>query len=237
MDLSPYTEQELWDEFHRTGSITKHLLTLYSLAVGVNAKRIIDIGIGTTTRTLRAAAARTGGTVFSCDVDKKRFDVLLDAQTEHWKLFLGSSDAFLDDLEGPVDFAVHDGAHDYYQVKEDLLRILPKMKTFGLVCIHDTQQFELGPGMMDAIRDSLQGRNVSFTTLPYCCGLTIIRMEQSGHPAIEPAGKILPAGHPDTVPIPLKQNGLDHAGPNMTNPFTRLLQWVKWKARRMIKGY
>lgn len=234
MDLSPYTEEEIWEQFHKTGSITKHLLSIYSLAIGINAQRIAEIGIGSTTRTLRMAAKQTGGTVFSCDVDKDRFGGLLDEQTSDWRLFLGNSETFLRDLEGPVDLFIHDGAHDYYQVKLDLEKILPKMSTFGLICIHDTQQYELGPDMMEAINDALTGWDVSYMTLPFCCGLTLIRVENGKHPAIRPVGKLLSNGQTDTKPFASVSNLI--AGQEVTANI-KPMQWVKWKIRKLIKGY
>lgn len=60
-DITPYTAQSIFDGFLEDRSFSKHLLTIYSLAVGLNAKKIVDLGIGTTTRALRMAALKTGG--------------------------------------------------------------------------------------------------------------------------------------------------------------------------------
>ena len=177
-DPSPYLKEEIWEEFHRDGSITKHLLTIYSLAVGINAKRIVDIGIGSTTKALRMAARETGGVVFSCDADKKRFSGLLEQQRDNWKLDLCASESFLKKIDAPIDFVMHDGAHDYLQVKLDLDLILPKMKTFGLICIHDSQQSTSADDVLSAIRDVTTNWEISLTTLPYCNGLSIIRVEK-----------------------------------------------------------
>ena len=43
------------------GGTNKHLLTLLSLAVGVYAQRAIELGVGPSTRALRAAMQITGG--------------------------------------------------------------------------------------------------------------------------------------------------------------------------------
>jgi hypothetical protein len=236
MDLSPYTEEEIWEQFHKTGSITKHLLSIYSLAIGINAQRIAEIGIGSTTKTLRMAAKQTGGTVFSCDVDKDRFKDLLDEQLSDWRLFLGNSETFLKNLKGPIDLFIHDGAHDYYQVKFDLEMILPKMSKFGLICIHDTQQYELGPDMIEAIQDALTGWDVSYMTLPFCCGLTLIRIENCQHPAISPVSKLLSNGQIDTKLFASTSHPI--AGQQVETKINiKHMQWVKWKIRKLLKGY
>ena len=200
-DPSPYTLPELLERFDQEYSFSKHLLTIYSIAIGLKAKRIVDIGIGSTTKALRLAASRTGGTVFSCDADKKRFSDLLSQQDEHWRLFLGNSDLFLEEIAPPFDLVVHDGAHDYRQVRRDLQLILPKMRTFGLICIHDTQQPNLAQGMLAAIRDAAAGWSISLTNLPYGAGLAIIRVESGAHPAISPEGGMLTDGMFDTLPV------------------------------------
>ena len=97
MDISPYNPVQLWDEFHKTsGSINKHLLIIYSLAVGLNAQRIMELGIGRTTRSLRAASKITGGEVYSCDRDINRFSRLLSESDKRWHLYLCDSQEFLE---------------------------------------------------------------------------------------------------------------------------------------------
>lgn len=182
IDLSPYTKEELWAEFEKErGSANKHLLTLYSLIVGVNAKRILDLGIGSTTRAVRSAAQFTKGKVYSCDFDRKRFLPLLEQQTDDWHLELCGSSEFLSRMEGPFDFAFHDAAHDYWQTKTDLKLILPKMRQFSLICIHDTQCEEAGPPMLKALHEVADEFPVTFTHLPYSQGLTILRVEESSY--------------------------------------------------------
>jgi hypothetical protein len=150
----PYTESQLFEQFRQLDGVRPHLMTLYSFAVALNAQTIVDLGIGLTTKALRAAALLTGGTVFSCDADQKRYSYLSTHEDEHWRLFLGASERFIRSIQAPIDFAVHDAAHDYFQVKLDLQLLLPKMRTFGLICFHDTQQTDLADEMLAAIKDA-----------------------------------------------------------------------------------
>ena len=235
MDVTPYAEEQLFAAFHESKSFSKHLLTVYSLAIGVNARKIVDLGLGTTTRAHRAAAARTGGKVYSCDVDAARFSSLLDSQDEHWELFLGASEKFLAQLEGPLDFVVHDAAHDYYQVKMDLDAILPKMKRFGLVCVHDTQQPDLNHEMLAALKDSLRGQPISMVNLPFSAGLAIIRVEESDHPAIEPASGLLPDGRIETEAIAFPVAIMEETRFDKADTSAR--RWLHWRARKLVKGF
>jgi len=235
LNLAPFTEEELFDQFHSSLSISKHLLTIYSLAVGINAKQMIDIGLGSTTKAIRMAAARTGGIVHSCDYDVERFSPLLESQDDQWRLNLGLSDAFLKLVDGPIDFVMHDGAHDYHQVKLDLELILPKMRTFGLICIHDTQQPDLCDEMLAAIRDATKEWKVSLVNLPFGAGLAIIRVESGIHPAITPCFRPLADGRSDTFPVPHMQSFSNGTGTDGSR--TSIKDWVVWKARRTAMSY
>jgi hypothetical protein len=195
----PLSREELFARFDTSSSGSKHLLILYSLAVGIQARVIAEIGLGQTTGALRAAAAITGGTVHTCDIDKRRHSRLLAEQDEHWKLYLEPSGSFIERLPGPIDLVMHDGSHDYLTVKRDLQLLIPKVRQFGLICVHDTQETELYKDMLAAIKDAVAGSSVSVTNLPFSCGLAIIRVESSEHPAIVPSAGVLADGRPDTT--------------------------------------
>lgn len=192
------SQEALFERFHGTGSSSRHLLTVYSLVIGTNARTIMDIGLGQTTGAIRAAAKRTGGVVYSCDFDKRRYTPLLEEQDEHWKLFLEASGSFIPKVPDPLDFVMHDGAHDYTTVLNDLKAILPKMRKFGIICVHDTQQIDLNKEMLSAIKDSTTDYAVSLVNLPFAAGLAIIRVEESLHPPITPAGGKMPDGRSET---------------------------------------
>jgi len=234
-DPAPYSKEEIWEAFHKDGSITKHLLTIYSLAMGINAKKILDIGIGSTTKALRMAAAETGGAVFSCDSDRKRFSYLLEYQDDNWKLDLCASESFLKKIDAPIDFAMHDGAHDYLQVKLDLELILEKMKTFGLICIHDSQQAVSAHDVLAAIRTATKNWEISLTTLPYCNGLSIIRVEKGNYPNIVPNGNSLSDGRVSTelTACPMRFDGES----SFSNANQSIIRHLRWRLRKILRGY
>ena len=234
-NINPFTEAELFQAFYNPDLATsKHLLILYSLVVGLGAKQILDLGIGTTTRALRAGALKTGGVVYSCDRDP-RFTAMNGQQDDHWKLLLGPSETSLRSLSGPFDFVMHDAAHDYFQVKLDLELILPKVKKFGMICIHDTQQSDLSSDMLAAIRDATAAYSISLTTLPFNAGLTLIRMEDSALPAITPSGSSLPDGRFDTVPAQF--NPFIEGAEGVQAGDASLKRWLRWRVRKVVKGY
>jgi len=197
-DVSPYTDEQLIADFRSGLGFARHLLTIYVLSVGIHAQCMVDLGIGSTTRALRLAAKETGGVVLSCDVDANRFSELIPQQDSSWRLFLGPSEKFISMIDEPIDLVCHDAAHDYYQVKLDLSLLLRKMRKYGLICIHDTQQPDLSGEMLAAIRASLEGHKFSLVTIPFNCGLTIIRVEEGLLPEIQPLGSKLPDGRFDT---------------------------------------
>jgi len=237
-EVTPYTDEQLMADFRLGEGFARHLLIVYTLSVGIHAQCIIDLGIGSTTRALRLAARETGGIVHSCDVDVDRFSNLLSQQDAYWKLFLGPSEQLISSINEPIDFVCHDAAHDYYQVKLDLSLLLPKMKKYGLICIHDTQQPDLSGEMLSAIRESLQNHKFSLVTIPFNCGLTIIRVEEGLLPEIQPLGSKLPDGRFDTFPrefplqFPPQKGAIKSHG-----SIYWLVRYAGWRKRKLTKGW
>ena len=119
MSVAPFTEQELFASFHELNSFSKHLLTIYSLAIGLNAQQIVEFW-----NRQHDARSPPGGRADrsrpqSCDFDAARFGSLLNEQDEHWRFFTGASETFLwAGQQEPLDLVVHDAAHDYFQVRK-----------------------------------------------------------------------------------------------------------------------
>jgi hypothetical protein len=196
-----FSKEELFARFDRGEGSAHHLLILYSIAIGITAKTIVDIGTGQTTGALRAAVKKTGGIVHSYDHDFRRRKCLLPYQDDQWRLTLAPTVTALTDAPDYIDMVMHDGAHDYVNVKKDLEILLPKMRQFGIICIHDTQQPDLYRGMLAAIADATSRHKVSLTNLPFNCGLAILRVEEGLQPGINPTFDLLPSGTSDTFPV------------------------------------
>ncbi|HSZ67824.1 MAG TPA: class I SAM-dependent methyltransferase [Xanthobacteraceae bacterium] len=216
----PFSTEELFARFDRGKGSAHYLLILYSIAIGIKAKVIVDIGTGQTTGALRAAVKKTGGIVHSYDQDFRRHKCLLPYQDEQWRLTLEPSSMSLPSAPDFIDMVMHDGAHDYVNVRRDLETLLPKMRQFGIICIHDTQQPDLYRDMLAAIGDATSGRKVSLTSLPFNCGLTIVRVEEGLLPPISPAFDLLPSGVSDTFLVAFP------SGPQERIPLSFYKRWL-----------
>lgn len=225
--FQPATRDEMWRLFDQNPSFGKHYPLLYSMVRGTGAKKAIDIGIGKTTAVMRAAMEENGGVLYSCDFDEKRFANLLESQTDKWRLSLCDSAVFIASIEAPIDFACHDGAHDFAHVRRDLRALIPKMRKLALICVHDTQVIGLAEGMLLAIEDIAREFPITYTHLPYSCGLTLIRVEDSVHPPLPP---------PDANTTPLTLVGSNSAATRFRASIGSKRVWLSGIARALGLG-
>ena len=135
---------------------------------------------------LLAALELTGGRLISCDTEPieglcARIPHLREAaQSARWSFRNLESSQVLRGLGTEAfELVLHDGSHEADQVEEDIAGILPRLKRYGILLVHDVEQFALGPqvrrGLASGIRRSRL--RVSMTSLPYSDGLAIVRME------------------------------------------------------------
>src|SRR5262245_19584058 len=172
-------------------SMNKHYWTLFSIAYGLQAKSVFEFGAGTSSAVLLTALDVTGGKLVSCDPEPLdslacRIPSLGECTTSpRWTFWNLTSTAALRRIENDTfDLVLHDGAHEPQQVEEDIAGILPHLKRFGILLVHDVEQFQLGPQMRRALTAGIQRSEleVSLTSLPYSDGLAIVRIESdTGH--------------------------------------------------------
>ena len=69
-----------------TGDSDKHVLSLYAIAIGMGAKRILELGVrgGSTTLPLLMAAQKTGGSLTSVDIEQTDFVVPSSLVSTSW---------------------------------------------------------------------------------------------------------------------------------------------------------
>jgi predicted O-methyltransferase YrrM len=167
-------------------SLNKHYWTLFSIAYGLQAQMVFEFGAGGSSTVLLAALELTGGGLISCDTEpleslSARIPQLGEAaQSAHWTFRNTPSSQALRELGTEAfELVLHDGSHEPDQVEEDIAGILPRLKRYGILLVHDVEQFALGPqvrrGLAAGIRRSRL--RASLTSLPYSDGLAIVRME------------------------------------------------------------
>jgi hypothetical protein len=214
---APFTDAELLEAFRSSRPSAPHLLVWYSLIIGVNAQVIVDLGIGNSTRVARTAARVTGGTVYSCDHNSVNFGEYDGYTQDEWHFACLPVQEFLPKIPDPIDVAFHDASHEHDVVYEDLLALFPKMRRYGLICVHDTQhpRYRLLEAVSEAIDSAAGQQALSYTTLPYGAGLTILRAETGIEPPITPVGQYI-GDRVVTVPKPPPQASMISLNPTLS---------------------
>lgn len=175
-------------------STSKHLLTLYSLVIGLSAKTVVEIGFGRSTFVLARAVSETGGKLISAD--KKNFSYLLSSEekkitesieglsTKVWK------NRYL--IKNGVDFAFLDYFSDENLTEafcsSEIKQCLKLLKTNGVIAIHDGN--ETSYAISKVIQKIAKGKSAEVIVLPYNYGLALIRKTGSS-----PYGKLTDEHH------------------------------------------
>jgi predicted O-methyltransferase YrrM len=157
----------------------RHYLTLYSLVLGLEAKSVLEVGMGFSTPTILAALEQTGGSLTSCDMrplEGTGNDPETLKRFPRWKFLQGKTDDTLPTIPGPFDLVLHDGSHEFKEVYRDLRNILPKMRQNAILLVHDTEHNQKNFKLRLAVRLALLFRRHEIVTLPYGYGLSIIRI-------------------------------------------------------------
>lgn len=157
-----------------------HYLLLYSIVCGLETKNSYEFGTGLSTEVILNALKETGGRHTSCSKTSREeiCEGSLKDNTNWTHHHMISSEALrlLEDDE-LFDFVLHDGSHNGKIVAPDLVAIVPHMKQYSMILVHDTQHSKSGHSTFEAVVKGLRGVPYSFTTLPYGYGLTIVRIE------------------------------------------------------------
>lgn len=205
-----------------------HYAFLFSAVYGMEAEAVFEFGAGWSTRAILEALFWVGRTregspsrLITCSTDTKNTVIkkasLSDGvsigeyslplwENDGWEHLQSLSEdlpkAFLDPIlmRQRFDLVLHDGSHTPEVVEADLSFILPRVKQYGLVLVHDTQHSGVGEGMRGAVAAILRDFDCTATTLPYGYGLTILRVEAAGPPPVSPQRKKVTSAA-TTVPV------------------------------------
>lgn len=157
----------------QAGDIYQHLNVLYDYAVKINAQVILELGTsdGDSTASFIDACEKTGGFLFSVDIDPHPKAVDTYKDSSNW-IFIHADDVGGDFAYGdnyfsrfdvdkkpdnlnwhkPIDLLFIDTSHIYEHTLVELEKYVPCVKIGGIVILHDTEV----EGEMKAINDYIE---------------------------------------------------------------------------------
>ena len=170
--------------FNDRFSTSKHLLTLYSITRGLNAKKVLEVGFGRSSFVLARAVHENGGKLITCD--HRDFSYLLSKREKEvidYKRCL--SDKLWPEVENEsLDFAFL----DYFSgekvsksfVEKEIELCLLKMKGNGVIAVHDVfdDRFKVGDVLTKYSKKLI--KPITYSYLPYNYGLGIIHVNVRG---------------------------------------------------------
>jgi predicted O-methyltransferase YrrM len=181
---------------HGSGDSDKHVMTLFSIALGCGAKNIIELGVrgGDTTIPLLEAAKLTNGTVYSVDISEP--PKLNESLISNWVFSKKDAIEFLEgwDVDKNIDLVYIDDWHSYAHVKKELELLDSLVSPGTVILLHDLMYGESCPvyhcdltmetgqwaqgGPYRAVAE-LNPQFWEFATLPWNNGLTVLRKKYS----------------------------------------------------------
>ena len=200
--LNKYLNNVIYDVINGNGDSDKHLMTLFSIALGTKSKKILELGVrdGKTTLPLLLAAKINNGKVTSIDINDTIF-----TPPEELKEYLEfkKMDAlkYLEEVskDEPFDLIYIDDWHAYQHVKKELEYIDQMVSPRTVILLHDLMygnhaphyhsdltlkcgQWE-GGGPYRAVAE-LNSQFWEFSTIPVNNGLTLLRKKYTNlyHP-------------------------------------------------------
>jgi len=165
--------------FNDRYSTSKHILTLYSIARGLTAKRILEIGFGRSSFVLARAAIENEGKFYSCD--HRNFSYLFTEKEKSVTEFISeTSDKVWSKKEiirEGIDFAFLDyfsrtNIGQKYCITE-IMKCFRFLKQNGVIAIHDVTDDRFSVGKTINKLRLVPGLEV--VKLGYCYGLALIR--------------------------------------------------------------
>lgn len=160
--------------------ISEHLPLFALLVHEFDLKRIVELGTrsGNSTLVLLEAARQVGGSVLSMDVEpcleahQRVKDAGLDSLWSFWQandLEVPSSQ-----IPQPIDLLFIDTLHTYTQLKAELTKYAPLVRSGGWIVIHDYVAFN---GLTDAVQEYVVQHPSRFRFYPFANqnGLAMLR--------------------------------------------------------------
>lgn len=178
------------DTRNGVGDSGRHLVTLFGIALSLQAKRILELGVrgGDTTRPLLLAATLNGGKLTSVDLQPTSY---VPEDPMRWEFAQGDAIWFLELCiqKGLVfDLIYVDDDHTYQHVSDELALISTLITPSSVVLLHDLMGTNLQPnylpregsgewaggGPARAVHE-LDPKIWEWATIPASNGLTLLR--------------------------------------------------------------
>lgn len=179
------------------GDSDKHIMTLFSIALGGKSKNIIELGVrnGNTTLPLILAAKLNGGKVTSVDINETEFQCPKDLK-DIWTFVKSDAVEFLSKINPneTIDLLYIDDWHSYDHVKKEIEILDTLVSPSTIILLHDLMYGNTNPfyhtdltlkdgqwangGPYRAVAE-LNPQFWEFATLPWNNGLTILRKKYS----------------------------------------------------------
>lgn len=173
-------------DIQKTCGFHLHHGLIYSLAYGSEARNIVEIGTGMSTKALVAASedlSKRGITSKVWSHDQRRIEdtglstIFKLDHKDSFGYIQGKTEETLRGISFPIDFCLHDGTHVASEVKQDLQLIVPKMKQGAALCIHDvdfeSEKEDIRRFSRSVVDEMNQMEEYEKIILPYGYGLAI----------------------------------------------------------------
>lgn len=190
------------DVINGNGDSDRHLMTIFSIALGIKAKKILELGVrsGKTTLPLLLAAKINSGKVVSVDINETDFKAP-DELKEYLEFKQMDALKYLEEVskEEPFDLIFIDDWHAYNHVKKELEYVDRLVSPRSVILLHDLMYGNHAPhyhsdltlkdgqwaegGPYRAVAE-LNPQFWEFSTIPVNNGLTILRKKYTNlyHP-------------------------------------------------------
>lgn len=157
-----------------------HILHLFSLVKGLEAKKVAEFGCGQSSAAILGALEYTKGNLISNDMRALKDTGMPQVLWAHpqFKYVQGDRRQFYEHLTEPVDLLFHDGVHTYGGVLEDIKAAAPMVKKNGFIVLHDTNFKVEEWRLKEALQKALLECRINYEMMeyPYGYGLTIVKV-------------------------------------------------------------
>ena len=159
-----------------TSDIQEHLLTLYDLALEINAKTVVELGAGQSTCAFIAAVNATEGQFYSIDVVPGSLAI----EPRHHPI-TGDDLEVVKAWDKEIDFLFIDTLHTYEHTTRELDSWTESVRNGGIIAMHDTNGVSGAfPGCRAALDEFLGTHREEYSAVHYpnCNGLSVLRKRE-----------------------------------------------------------